>query len=59
MNFEIIFQKHKILDKLLQLNFNEFCFRINRSQNKNKIFNNLITKMVNSNVIYQSQLISN
>jgi hypothetical protein len=24
--------------------FNEFCFRINRSQSKNTIFNNLITK---------------
>lgn len=39
--------------------FNEFCFRINRSQNKETIFNNLITKMVNSEVIYQSKLISN
>lgn len=38
--------------------FNEFCFRINRSQNKNTIFNNLITKMVNKNKIYQSELVS-
>lgn len=39
--------------------FNEFCFRINRSQNKNTIFNNLITKMVNSEKIYQRELICN
>jgi len=39
--------------------FNEFCFRINRSQSKTTIFNNLITKMVKSDKIYQSELISN
>lgn len=37
--------------------FNEFCFRINRSQNKSTIFNNLITKMVNSEKVYQRELI--
>lgn len=39
--------------------FNEFCFRINRSQSKNTIFNNLITKMVNSEKINQSEIICN
>ena len=39
--------------------FNEFCFRINRSQNKATIFNNLLTKMVTGDKIYQQQLISN
>ena len=39
--------------------FNEFCFRINRSQSKNTIFNNLITKMINSDKIYQSEIICN
>ena len=39
--------------------FNEFCFRINRSQNKVTIFNNLITKMVHKDKIYQTNLISN
>lgn len=39
--------------------FNEFCFRINRSQTKETIFNNLVTKMVNSDVIYQTKLMSN
>lgn len=39
--------------------FNEFCFRINRSQNKDTIFNNLITKMVSADKIYQKQIISN
>lgn len=39
--------------------FNEFCFRINRSQSKSTIFNNLITKMVKADKIYQKQIISN
>jgi len=39
--------------------FNEFCFRINRSQSKGTIFNNLITKMINAEKIYQTELISN
>jgi len=37
--------------------FNEFCFRINRSQSKATIFNNLITKMVCSDKVYQKQII--
>ena len=37
--------------------FNEFCYRINRSQSKATIFNNLITKMVDKNKIYQKNLI--
>lgn len=39
--------------------FNEFCFRINRSQSKATIFNNLIVKMVKSDKIYQNKLIGN
>lgn len=39
--------------------FNEFCFRINRSQTKATIFNNLMVKMVEANKIYQSEFISN
>ncbi|MFK5973869.1 MAG: IS1595 family transposase [Flavobacteriaceae bacterium] len=39
--------------------FNEFCFRINQSQNKATIFNNLITKMISAEKIYQTELISN
>ncbi|WP_027126103.1 transposase, partial [Gelidibacter mesophilus] len=39
--------------------FNEFCFRINRSQSKATIFNNLIVKMVQRDKIYQTELISN
>ena len=39
--------------------FNEFCFRINRSQSKSTIFNNLITKMVLGQKIYQEKLIRN
>jgi hypothetical protein len=39
--------------------FNEFCFKINRSQRKATIFNNLIVKMVEGDKIYQSELISN
>lgn len=39
--------------------FNEFCFRINRSQSKATIFNNLITKMVNKEKVYHNQIICN
>jgi len=39
--------------------FNEFCFRINRSQSKATIFNNLIIKMVKADKIYQTEIISN
>lgn len=36
---------------------NEFCYRINRSQNKKTIFNNLIVRMVKEDQIYHSQII--
>lgn len=36
---------------------NEFCYRINRSQMKQDIFNNLIRRMVKADKIYQSELI--
>lgn len=39
--------------------FNEFCFRINRSQSKASIFNNLITKMVKKIKVYHEQSICN
>jgi len=35
--------------------FNEFCFRINRSQSTLTIFNNLITRMISCDKIYQSR----
>jgi transposase-like protein len=37
----------------------EFCYRINRSQTKDFIFNNLIERMVKSDKIYQKELIGN
>lgn len=39
--------------------FDEFCFRINRSQTKSTIFNNLITKMINSKKINKREIICN
>lgn len=48
-----------VSDDNLNRYFNEFCFRINRSQSKATIFNNLIVKMVEGNKIYQNELISN
>jgi len=36
---------------------NEFCYRINRSQSKVNIFNNLITRMVDSEKMNQSDII--
>ncbi len=37
--------------------FAEFCYRLNRSQSKNNIFNNLIERMVGADKIYQVELI--
>jgi transposase-like protein len=37
--------------------FNEFCYRINRSQMKENIFNNLIRRMIDSGVIFQNKII--
>ncbi|MDT0678478.1 IS1595 family transposase [Autumnicola musiva] len=39
--------------------FNEFCFRINRTQSKATIFNNLVTKMVNKDKVYHKQIVYN
>lgn len=39
--------------------FNEFYFRINCSQSKITISNNLIVKMVKADKIYQTKIISN
>jgi len=37
----------------------EFCFRINRSQSKKTIFNNLIKRMVNRKPVSQDELVCN
>ncbi|SOS55889.1 transposase (fragment) [Tenacibaculum finnmarkense] len=37
--------------------FNEFCYRINRSQSKETIFDNLINRMVKADIIYQAKII--
>ena len=37
--------------------FNEFCYRINRSQSKDTIFNNLINSMVKSDNIFHKELV--
>ncbi len=37
--------------------FNEFCYRINRSQNKETIFDNLIRRMVAANNITHAQIV--
>ena len=37
--------------------YDEFCYRINRSQSKRSIFNNLITRMVRADKINQDQLV--
>lgn len=39
--------------------FDEFCYRINRSQTKDTIFNNLIERMVCADKVYHSQIICN
>ncbi|MGH3095133.1 MAG: IS1595 family transposase [Streptosporangiales bacterium] len=37
--------------------FDEFCYRLNRSQSKKNIFNNLLERMVKADKIYQSEII--
>jgi transposase-like protein len=37
--------------------FTEFCYRLNRSNSKQNIFNNLIVKMVNADKLYQNQIV--
>jgi hypothetical protein len=39
--------------------FDEFCYRLNRSQSKETIFNGLIVRMVKSEKIYQQEFICN
>lgn len=43
--------------KNIEISFNEFCYRINRSQNKKSIFNNLIRRMVAADNITHEQII--
>jgi transposase-like protein len=37
--------------------YNEFCYRLNRSQSKGSIFNNIIVRMVNADKIYQQKIV--
>jgi len=37
--------------------FDEFCYRLNRSQSKKTIFNNLMVRMVKTDKIYQKKII--
>ena len=46
-----------VSDGNIQRYFNEFCYRINRSQNKESIFHNLINKMVKADKINQKELV--
>ena len=48
-----------VSEKNIERYFNEFCYRINRSQNKETIFNNLINKMVAADNITHEQIICN
>lgn len=43
--------------KHIQRYLDEFSFRLNRSQSKNTVFNNLIARMVKADKIYQSQIV--
>ena len=43
----------------IQAYFDEFCFRINRSQSKTSIFHKTIERMVDSKPIYQNQIKQN
>jgi transposase-like protein len=46
-----------VSEKNIDRYFNEFCYRINRSQNKETIFNNLIRRMVATDNVTHEQMI--
>lgn len=46
-----------VSEKHIDRYFSEFCYRINRSQSKATVFNNLITRMANAEKIYHTQII--
>ena len=46
-----------VSEKHIDRYFNEFCYRINRSQSKATIFNNLITRMAKAQKIYHTQIL--
>ena len=48
-----------VSDSNINRYLNEFCFRINRSQSKQTIFNNLIQRMIIRNPISQADLVCN
>ena len=48
-----------ISDDNLNRYFSEFCFGIDRSQNKATIFNDIIFEIVEGDKLYQSELMSN
>lgn len=48
-----------VSDSNINRYLNEFCFRINRSQSKQTIFNNLIKRMIIRNPISQADLVCN
>lgn len=48
-----------VSDSNINRYLNEFCYRINRSQMKENIFNNINQQMVSINKVYQSELICN
>ncbi len=48
-----------VSDSNINRYLDEFCYRINRSQMKEGIFNNIIRRMVAADKIYQSKLIGN
>ena len=47
-----------VSEKNIERYFDEFCYRINRSQNKETIFNNLIRRMVAADNITHQQIVS-
>lgn len=48
-----------VSDSNINRYLSEFCFRINRSQSKQTIFNNLIKRMIKGNPVSQAELICN
>ncbi len=45
-----------VVEKNIDRYFSEFCYRINRSQNKDTIFNNLLERMVSTKISHMLKL---
>ncbi len=57
LQIPLLWMPTHVSKKQIQKYFDEFCFRINRFQTKEYIFNNTIQRMVNTKPLFHKQII--